>query len=100
MHARMTTIQMEAGRVDQAVAQLEEQDLPSWQELDGFRGLTLLADRSTGKVVGTSYWDSKEQRDAAEEVIREGRQRAAETGGASGDPQVELFEVAVDTFVR
>jgi heme-degrading monooxygenase HmoA len=96
----MTTIQMEPGRIDQAVTQLEEQDLPSWQELDGFRGLTLLADRSTGKVVGTSYWDSQEQMDVAEEVIRQGRQRAAETGGASREPQVELFEVALDTFVR
>lgn len=100
MHARMSTIQMNPDRIDQAVGQLEEQDLPGWKELDGFRGFTLFADRSSGKVFGISYWDSKEQMDAAEAVVSDARQRAADTGGASAPPQVELFEVALDTFVR
>jgi len=100
MHARMTTIQMEPDRIDGVTRQLEEQDLPTWKELEGFRGFTLFADRSNGKVFGISYWDSKENMDAAEEVVRDARQRAADTGGASAPPQVELFEVAVDTFVR
>jgi len=38
--------------------------------------------------------------DAAEEAVQDSRRRAAETGGATGDPQVERFEVALDTFVR
>ena len=100
MHARMTTIQMQAERIDQAITQLEEEDLPRWKELEGFRGFTLHADRSSGKVVGTSYWDSKEHMDDAEGVVQEARRRAAETGGASSEPQVEMFEVALDTFVR
>lgn len=100
MHARMTTIQMDAGRIDQAVSQLEADELPKWKELDGFRGFTLFADRSTGKIFGISYWDSKEQMDATEETVKESRRRAAETGGATAEPQVELFEVALDTFVR
>jgi heme-degrading monooxygenase HmoA len=100
MHARMTTIQMDAERIDSAVSQIEEDELPKWKELDGFRGFTLFADRSTGKVFGISYWDSKEEMDAAEETVKESRRRAAETGGASQEPQVELFEVALDTFVR
>ncbi len=100
MHARMTTIQMDPDRIDQAVSQLEEQDLPTWKELDGFRGFTLFADRSSGKVFGISYWDSKEHMDSAEEVVKDARQRAADAGGASDEPQVERFEVALDTFVR
>ncbi len=100
MHARMTTIQMDPDRIDQAVSQLEEQDLPGWKELDGFRGFTLFADRSSGKVFGISYWDSKEHMDSAEEVVKDARRRAAEAGGASDEPQVERFEVALDTFVR
>jgi heme-degrading monooxygenase HmoA len=65
---------------------------------DGFKGLTALVDRSSGKVVGTSYWDSKEHMDAAEDAGKQARERAAETGGAPGSPQVERFEVALDTF--
>lgn len=100
MHARMTTIQMDPDRIEAAQSQLETDELPKWRELDGFRGFTLFADRSSGKAVGISYWDSSEQMDAAESAVRESRERAAETGGASGEPQVELFEVALDTFVR
>lgn len=100
MHARMTTIQMDAGRIDQAVSQVEEDELPKWKELEGFEGFTLFADRSSGKVSAISYWDSKEHMDATEEAIRDARRRAAETGGATEEPQVEVFEVALDTFVR
>ena len=98
MHARMTTLQLDPDRVDAALSQVEEEELPAWKELDGFRGFTLFADRSSGKLVGISYWDSADQRDASEERVREGRSRAAETGGATGEPQVERFEVAIDTF--
>lgn len=100
MHARVTTIQMDPGRLDEAIAQLEERDLPTFKEIDGFRGFTVLVDRSSGKVVGTSYWDSAERMAASEEQVKEARQRAADTGGSSGEPQVERFEVALDTFVR
>ena len=100
MHARMTTIEMDPNRIDAAVSQLEEEDLPQWQDLAGFRGFTLVVDRASGKAVGTSYWDSEEEMDAAEDAVRDARQRAAETGGASGEPRVERFEVALDTFVR
>ena len=97
MHARMTTLQLDPSRVDEVVATVEEEDLPGWRAIDGFKGFTLLIDRASGRVIGTSYWDSREAMDASEEQVRSGRERAAETGGAAGPPQVELFEVALDT---
>jgi heme-degrading monooxygenase HmoA len=100
MHARLTTMTMDPGKIDAATKQLEEQDLPTFQELDGYRGFTLFADRSSGKVFGISYWDSEEQMKASEEAVKDARQRAADTGGASGAPQVERYEVLLDSFVR
>jgi heme-degrading monooxygenase HmoA len=100
MHARVTTMQMDPGRIDDATRQLEERDLPTFKEMDGFRGFTLFADRSSGKVFGISYWDSEDQMTASEEQVKDARQRAADTGGASAGPQVERFEVALDSFVR
>jgi heme-degrading monooxygenase HmoA len=91
---------MDPARVDEAVAMVEEQDLPTWKELDGFKGFTLVLDRKTGKVVGTSYWATQEHMQASEEAVAGARQRAADTGGASEPPQVERFEVALDTFVK
>lgn len=79
MHARVTTIEIDPARADEAVRQLEEREIPSWKELDGFRGFTLLIDRSTVKGIGTSYWESREQMDASEEAVKDSRQRAIDT---------------------
>jgi heme-degrading monooxygenase HmoA len=98
MHARVSTLQLDADRIDDTVKQLEDEDLPKIQELDGFKGFTLLVDRASGKLIGTTYWESKEQMDAADAAGTEARERAAKAGGASGAPQVERFEVAVDTM--
>jgi heme-degrading monooxygenase HmoA len=100
VHARMTTIEMDPARIDEAVAMVEEQDLPTWRDLDGFKGFTLLLDRASGKVVGTSYWATQDQMQASENAVTESRQRAADTGGATSPPRVERFEVALDTFVK
>ena len=98
MLARVTTIQMDPTRIDEAIRQLEAQDIARWKEIDGFKGATILVDRDSGKVIGTTYWESREQMDASEELVQESRQRAAETGGG-GVQSVERFEVAVDTQV-
>ena len=100
MHARVTTMQMDPEKIDEAVAQLEERDIPTFKEIDGFSGFTLFVDRVGGKVFGISYWDSKEQMDASEQAVQDARQRAADTGGAGAPPQVEAFEVAVDTYEK
>ena len=100
MHARMSTIQMDPERIDETVSNLEERDIPEFKKLDGFRGLTLFTDRASGKTFVITYWNSKDQMDASEESVKDARRRAAETGGAKEEPQVERFEVALDTFVR
>ena len=99
MHARLSTIQMDPARIDEAVSEFEEQDLPAFRQIDGFRGFTLLLDRTSGKVVGTSYWDSREQMEASEGEGDSARQRVADRGGSQSPPAVERFEVALDTFV-
>jgi heme-degrading monooxygenase HmoA len=99
MHARVTEITMDPSRIDEAVARLEEEELPNWKELNGFKGFTLIVDRQSGRCIGTTYWESKDAMDASEEHVRGSRERAAETGGATGAPQVSLYEVAIDTEV-
>ena len=91
---------MDPQRIDDALRQVEQNDIPAFREIDGFRGFTVLVDRSSGKVVATSYWDSEEQMRASEDAVKEARERAAETGGASSEAQVERYEVALDTFER
>ena len=98
MYARVTTIQMDPARTDDAIRGLRENDVPMFEQIDGFKGFTLLVDRESGKVIGTSFWESAEAMEASEDQVTGARERAAETGGATGTRQVERYEVAVDTM--
>lgn len=99
MHARVNTLQMDPQRIDEAVRQLEDPSCP-YTGIEGFRGFTVLADRPSGKVIVTSYWDSEEHMLGSEDAVKEARKRAADTGGASDEPQIERYEVALDTVER
>lgn len=98
MHARMTTLDVSPDRLDDAIRQLEQEDVPRFRQQQGFKGFTLLVDRQGGTCVGTTYWESEDDLRASEEVGREARERAAQSGGAAGEPSVGRFEVAIDTM--
>jgi heme-degrading monooxygenase HmoA len=93
----MTTIDADPDRIDDLVREVESGVMPVLKEQDGFKGFTVHVDRSSGKVVGTSYWESQEALEASEEAVRGAREEAAERGG--GSATVEVFEVAIDTMV-
>jgi heme-degrading monooxygenase HmoA len=97
VHARVTTLQMDPSSLDEAAAQLENEEVPSFKQLDGFKGMTLLADRQRGKTIAVTFWESGEAMRASEEGVKEARRRAAEIGHAE-EPQVERFEVLFDTM--
>lgn len=98
MYARTTTVEASPERIDDVVRQIESEVLPLLEEQRGFKGFTVHVDRSSGKVVGTSYWESEEAMQASEEAVRGPREEAAQRGGGSGAPAVEHFEVAIDTM--
>jgi heme-degrading monooxygenase HmoA len=99
MHARVTTLQVDPSRIDEVVSGLKENDVPQFEQMDGFKGMTLLVDRESGKVSGTTFWESEQAMQATEEQVKDARRRAAEAGGASEEPRVYRFEVALDTMV-
>ncbi len=100
MHARTTTIEGQPDAIDDAVRQVESELLPLLREQAGFNGFTLHVDRTSSKVMGTSYWESQEAMDASEEAVTGPREEAARRGGASGGPVVERYEVVIDTMAR
>jgi heme-degrading monooxygenase HmoA len=88
---------MDPGNVDQARDQLEREDVPKFEQLGGFKGMTLLTDRQSGKTVAITFWETQDALRESEDAVKDARQRAAETGGA-GAPHVERFEVILDTM--
>jgi heme-degrading monooxygenase HmoA len=95
MHARITTIDGDPGRVDDALERVRSEVLPLLKEQEGWKGFTVMVDRSSGKMIGVSFFDSEETLAASDRAVAESRNRVADAGGSSG-PKVEFFEVAID----
>jgi heme-degrading monooxygenase HmoA len=95
--ARTTTIEGQADRIDEVVRRIESGVLPVLTQQEGFKGFTVHVNRSSGKVVGTSYWESQQAMEASEEAVSGPRDEAVRSAGAAPAMVVEHFEVAVDT---
>ncbi|MDT5388779.1 MAG: hypothetical protein QOE04_2420, partial [Mycobacterium sp.] len=93
MYARTTTFQAQPSSIDAGIAHVREIVMPALERLDGYTGLSLLVDRSSGRCVATSAWQSEEAMRGSAESIRPVRERAAEIFGGSTD--VEEWEIAV-----
>jgi heme-degrading monooxygenase HmoA len=99
MHARTGTLQLSPKRIDAVIQQLETEQIPRYRDQQGYKGFTVLADRQSGKVIGITYWESKADLEASDELGSQARAQAAATGGATAEPVREVFEVALDDMV-
>ena len=92
MYARSTTIQAQPSSIDAGIAHMRDTVMPALEGVDGCVGLSLLVDRTSGRCIATTSWESEESMQASAESIRPIRDRAAELFG--GSPQVEEWEIA------
>ena len=92
MYARSTTIQAQPSSIDAGIAHMRVNVMPTLDGIPGCLGLSLLVDRTSGRCIATSSWDSEEAMRASEETIRTIRDQAAELFG--GSAQVEEWEIA------
>src|SRR4029077_1052236 len=92
MYARSTTIQGQPSAIDAGIAHTRDSAMPALEGIDGCVGLSLLVDRTSGRCIVTTAWESEDAMRASEESIRRIRDRAAELLG--GSRQVEEWEVA------
>ena len=92
MYARSTTIQGQPSSIDAGIAHMRDSVMPALEGIDGCVGLSLLVDRTSGRCIATTSWESEEAMRASEQSIRRIRDRAAELFG--GSAQVEEWEIA------
>jgi hypothetical protein len=94
VYARTTTMQGDRAKIDAGVAYVRDQVFPTVTGEDGCVGMSLLADRGSGRCIATTAWESEAAlRDSAERVrpLREGTERALGSTGSD----VEAWEIAV-----
>jgi heme-degrading monooxygenase HmoA len=98
MFARSTTFRGRPEAVDAGIALVRDEIMPAIQAMYGYRGLSMLVDRDSGRCIVTTGWDSEREMRATASTIREMRERTAQTIG--GPAEVSEFEVAVLHRVR
>ena len=59
MHARLVTSQFHVDKLDEAIQLYRESILPEVRQLPGFKGYTALLDRSRGKAIALTLWESE-----------------------------------------
>ena len=93
MYARSTTIVAQPSSIDAGITHVSDEVMPALQGLEGYAGLSLLADRSSGRCIATTAWQSSEAMRASVESVLPIRDRVAEILG--GSAKVEEWEIAV-----
>jgi quinol monooxygenase YgiN len=93
MYARTTTIHGNPPSIDRAVAHLRDEVMPEVQQMEGCVGLSMLADRDTGRCIITTAWETREAMHATADRVRPLRQRITDILG--GDSEVSEYEIAV-----
>ena len=62
MYARITTIQISPYRMDEAIGIIQEHVVPAAKQQDGFKGLQMLVDRTTGRSFTITIWEHEDDR--------------------------------------
>jgi heme-degrading monooxygenase HmoA len=86
MYARTTTIRGSSQAIDDATAYMRDEVMPAVQQMDGFVGLSFLADRDSGRCIVATAWQTEEAMRATMDRVRPLRDRVAEVLG--GRPEV------------
>jgi heme-degrading monooxygenase HmoA len=97
MHARIGRVSFSPDSADQMVSHVRSTIIPNYESSEGFKGFTLLLDRSSGEGVGISFWESEEAMKATDSLGDQARQGAAEAGSGR-DQGAQRYEVAIDTM--
>ncbi|MGY1643532.1 hypothetical protein ACI782_20700 [Geodermatophilus sp. SYSU D00703] len=93
MHARTTTIRGNPQAVDNGVVYLRSEVMPVLDRIDGCVGLSMLADRDSGRCIVSTAWESEAALHASEDRLRPLRIHLAELlGGSMG---VHRWAIAV-----
>jgi heme-degrading monooxygenase HmoA len=93
MFAQVNSVQTAADKLAGFVKWAEEQ-LPAAREAPGFKGLYLLADRQSGKLMSISLWDSDDDLRRHEAWGAQVRKEANSDLGVAPAP-VDIYEVVL-----
>jgi quinol monooxygenase YgiN len=92
MYARSTTIHGNPRSVEATTAYVRDEVMPAARDMDGCLGLSMLADRDTGRCIVTTSWRDASALHASADDVRPFAERTAELLG--GAAEVQEWEIA------
>jgi hypothetical protein len=94
MHLRTTTVLGDPELIDDGVAYLRDKVMPTLERTAGCLGLSMLADRESGRCIAATAWESQEALRATAEQLRPAQDALALALGGER-PEVAEWEIAV-----
>src|SRR5690349_10469949 len=97
VQARISTIEGDAGKIDDAVKILDEKIIPALKGLQGFTAVNVLADRSVGKLVAVAFYADEAALEGSAEAVGPMRTEVADAIGGKV-VSVESYELVAQSW--
>lgn len=97
MFAQVVRIQIQPGKIDEAIAIFRDSVVPAARQQKGFKNAYLLIDRTANKAIGFSLWESEADIAAMAESGFYQEQVAKFGAIFAGPPEREVYEVTVQS---
>ena len=96
MYARVTVVQGSPDQIEQGIDAFNSGVLPAVKGVAGYKAAFLLVDRTSGKGMGISLWESEDARRRGAEAVDEARAATIKAMGGTVPPVEEYEVVASD----
>jgi hypothetical protein len=97
MYARISTIEGDPSKIDDAVAVLNEKIIPTLKGVKGFTAVNFMADKSTGKLVGVAFWQDQAALEGSMGAVNPMRTEVADAMGGKV-VSVESYELVAQSW--
>ena len=94
MYAQVVRIQIQPGKIDEAISIFRDSVAPAVREQNGFKSVYLLIDRETNKGIGLSLWETEADVAALATSGFYQEQIGRFAAVFAGPPEREVYEVA------
>ena len=95
MYARVSTAEVQPGKMDEVIAVSRDAGLPAARQQPGFKGALWLTDHDANKLMAVSLWETKEDMEADERSDYYREQIGRLGGMLAGDVVREAYEVSI-----
>ena len=97
MYARVSTAEVQPGRLDEVIDISRDSVLPAARQQRGFKNGLWLTDRDANKIMIVSLWESREDMEAGEQSGYYREQVGKFGGMLAGEVVREAYEVSIHT---